>query len=91
MVVVTDRVLRVGSEERLGLDVAIENLRRIQFDVERDRPATLVIVPLSPADEPQIVMVQPEEYLSVAQALAYVGHQMVEAHRREAASREGMP
>jgi hypothetical protein len=76
VVVVTDKVLRVGSEDRVVLDVAIDNLRRIQFDIERDRPATLVIVPLLARDEPQVVVVQPHEYASVAQALAFVGQQM---------------
>lgn len=81
-VIVTDDVLRVGSEDHLELDVAIDNLRRIQFDIERDRPATLVIVPLSPSDEPQVIMVQPEDYAGVAQALAIIGQQMAVAHQR---------
>jgi hypothetical protein len=83
MVVVTDDVLRVGSTERMALEVAIDNLRRIQFDIERDRPATLVIVPLSPNDEPQVVVVQPQEYASVAEALVFIGQRMVEVQRRE--------
>jgi hypothetical protein len=38
-------------DDRVRLNVPIENVRRIQFDIERDRPATLVIVPDSPSDE----------------------------------------
>jgi hypothetical protein len=45
VLIVTSRRLAVGSLERLALDVPIDNIRRIQFDIERDRPATLVIVP----------------------------------------------
>src|SRR6187399_167501 len=50
-VVVTDRRLAVASDARLMLDVAIDNVRRIQFDIERLRPATLVVVPENPIDE----------------------------------------
>lgn len=82
MVVVTDDALRVGSQVRLALHVAIDNVRRIQLDIERDRPATLVIVPVSPSDEPQVVVVQPEEYASVAQALVVLGHKMFAGHQR---------
>ena len=45
VVVVTDRRLAVASPERLALNVPIDNVRRVQFDIERDRPATLVVVP----------------------------------------------
>ena len=83
MVVVTDKLLRVGSPDRVMLDVAIDSLRRIQFDIERDRPATMVIVPLSPSDEPQIIVVQPDDYESVARALAFIGQQMSVAHQPE--------
>src|SRR5436190_754843 len=69
VLIVTSRRLAVGSPERLALDVPIENIRRIQFDIERDRPATLVIVPMNPVDEPQVLAVQPTEYEAVGQAL----------------------
>lgn len=38
-----------------ALDVSIDNLRRVQFDIERERPATLVVVPQQPTDEPQVL------------------------------------
>jgi len=44
----TDRRLIVASGERLALDISFSELRRIQFDIERQRPATLVIVPEDP-------------------------------------------
>jgi hypothetical protein len=44
-IVVTDRRLAVANDARLLLNVLIDRLRRIQFDIERDRPATLVVVP----------------------------------------------
>ena len=55
LVIVTDRRMTVANAERLMLDVPIENLRRIQFDIERERPATLVIVPERPENEPQVL------------------------------------
>jgi hypothetical protein len=45
---VTDRRVAVVADHGVTLDVAFDRLRRIQFDIERDRPATLVIVPESP-------------------------------------------
>jgi hypothetical protein len=76
VVVVTSTVLRVGSEDRVDLDIAIHDIRRIQFDIERDRPATLVIVPMSPQHQPQVIVVQPDEYLAVAEALVTLGRMM---------------
>ena len=76
-VVLTDRRLAVADEERVALHIAYPALRRIQFDIERDRPATLVIVPESPHDEPQVLAVPPENYEEVAQALVTIGRRIV--------------
>ena len=76
VIVVTNDVLMVASHDMLRLDVPIEEVRRIQFDIERERPATLVIVPDSPSSEPQVIMVQPEEYERVGHALAVLGMKM---------------
>jgi hypothetical protein len=78
VVFVTDDHLRVGSGDLVRLDVPIEEVRRIQFDIERERPATLVIVPDSPSDEPMVIMVQPDEYENVAHALAVLGVKMAD-------------
>jgi hypothetical protein len=58
------------------LDVAIDNVRRIQFDIERGRPATLVVVPEHPADEPQVLAVPPEQYRAVADVLIVLGERL---------------
>lgn len=76
IVIVTDRRLAITERERLALDVPIANLRRIQFDIERDRPATLVIVPHRPQDPPQVLSVQPLEYEGVTRALAIIGQRL---------------
>ncbi len=75
-VVVTERRLAVASDDRLMLDVAISNVRRVQFDIERQRPATLVVVPEHPADEPQVLAVRPEEYRRVAEVLVVLGERL---------------
>ncbi len=52
---VTDRRLLLLSGGTVLLDLPYEGLRRIQYDIETDRPATLVIVPHRPADEPRVL------------------------------------
>ena len=76
--VVTDDLLRVGSGSRVELDVPIEDVRRIQFDIERDRPATLVIVPDAAWRDSQVIMVEPDDYAGVAHVLAVLGLMMAE-------------
>ena len=78
-VVVTDRRLVVATGDRIALDVGFHGLRRIQFDIERRRPATLVIVPDDPANEPQVLAVPRESYDEITAALAAVGHRLAEA------------
>lgn len=73
---VTDRRVLVAANERLALSVPFEELRRIQFDIERSRPATMVIVPEQRHDEPQVLAIDPEEYDSAAQALALIGRRL---------------
>jgi hypothetical protein len=60
-------------DSRTALDISIEDVRRIQFDIEKSRPATLVIVPEHRADMPQVLAVRPEEYPAVAAALVAIG------------------
>lgn len=76
VVIVTNRRLAIGSAGRLALDVSIDNLRRIQFDIERGRLATLVVVPQTPSDEPQVLAVGPSEYEGVARALVIIGQRL---------------
>jgi hypothetical protein len=73
---VSDRRLVIVERDRLALDVPFERVRRVQFDIERDRPATLVIVPEHPEDEPQVLPIPKEEYRAVADALVAIGMQL---------------
>lgn len=75
---VTDRRLAVATDERIALDVGFAALRRIQFDIERHRPATLVIVPENPSHEPQVLAVPPDSYDEITRALAIVGRRLAE-------------
>jgi len=76
-VAVTDRRLIVAEADRVALNVEIENIRRIQFDIERRRPATLVVVPERPSDHPQVLAIEPEEYERTARTLALIGLRLV--------------
>jgi hypothetical protein len=74
--VVTDRRVAVAAPERIALNVPFEGIRRIQFDIERQRPATLVIVPEHPRDEPQVLAVPRERYREAAAALTIIGERL---------------
>ena len=80
VIVVTPRRVGIADEHRLLTDAPIDQLRRIEFDIELTRPATLVIVPGSVAYEPQVIAVPPQRYREVADALAYVGQRIAELH-----------
>ena len=73
---VTDRRVLVAANERLALNVPFEGLRRIQFDIERSRPATMVIVPEERQNEPQVLAIDPDEFESAAKALAFIGRRL---------------
>ena len=76
VVALTDRRMVIGTEHRIAMDLPIEALRRIQFDVERGRPATLVLVPHSPRHEPQVLAVPDEELEAVSRAVYLVGSRL---------------
>jgi len=76
---VTDRRLVVAAPpSRIALAVPFERVRRIQFDIERRRPATLVIVPEESSDEPQVLAIPPEQYRAAADALVEIGRALAE-------------
>jgi hypothetical protein len=76
IVAVSDRRLIVKARERIALSVSIEGLRRIQFDIEKRRPATLVIVPEEPRDEPQVLAIPPEDIRGITNALALIAERL---------------
>jgi hypothetical protein len=86
---ITDRRVAVVADHGVTLDVTFDRLRRVQFDIERHRPATLVIVPESPSDVPQVLAIPPEQYDTAAQALAIIGLRL--ATTPDATDRSGEP
>jgi hypothetical protein len=81
LLAVTDRRLVVAAAKRVALAVAFEDLRRIQFDIERDRPATLVIVPEMAHHEPQVLSIPPERYREASEVLVLIGQQLARPNR----------
>ncbi len=75
---VSDRRVLVRARDRLALSVSIDGLRRIQFDIEKRRPATLVIVPEEAHDEPQVLAIPPEEIRRVTNALALIAERLAQ-------------
>jgi hypothetical protein len=73
---VSDRRLIVAARQRVALSVGFHELRRIQFDIERDRPATMVIVPEEAHHEPQVLAIPPQEFKAAAELLALIGHRL---------------
>ena len=70
------RRLFVVDADRVLLALPIRRIRRIEFDIERSRPATLVIVPEDPTEEPQVLAIPPASYEAAAKALALVGQRL---------------
>jgi hypothetical protein len=73
---VTDQRVVVAAEGRTAMALPIEKLRRIQFDVERTRPATLVIVPEDAGNEPQVLAIPHDQIRPVTEALALIGERL---------------
>jgi hypothetical protein len=70
---VTDRRLVVAASHRIPLAIPFEGLRRVQFDIERERPATLVLVPELARHAPQVLEIPPQQYHTAAEALVALG------------------
>jgi hypothetical protein len=81
---VTNKRLLVAADRGVTLNVPIEGLRRIQLDLERERPATLVVVPEMRHDEPQVLSLEPEQYDAAARLLVAIGRRFAEIDRQGA-------
>lgn len=76
IVALTDRRLIVATRNRVALSIPVDGVRRIQFDIEKSRPATLVIVPEHPAAEPQVLAIPAGEYQRAGKTLAILGERL---------------
>ena len=72
---ISDQRMQVSipGVQRLQLDMPLSDLRRIQFDIERDRPATMVIVPIHVHNTPQVLAIPAAQYDLAARGLAHIG------------------
>ncbi|HEY7525118.1 MAG TPA: hypothetical protein VH720_15830 [Candidatus Limnocylindrales bacterium] len=73
---VTDQRMVLTDGNRVVMNLAFDDLRRIQFDIERRRPATLVVVPDGASEAPAVLNVPPERFDDVGRALAIIGRQI---------------
>lgn len=85
---VSDRRLLVAAGKRLALSLPISELRRVEFDIEKGRPATLVIVPEAATVEPQVLVIPADQLEAAAEALALVGLRLANMPRDWAGSSE---
>jgi hypothetical protein len=75
--VTRDRLIVVEGEQTL-LDIPFGELRRVQFDIERGRDATLVIVPEHISNWPRIVSIPVRFLRDAAAVLARIGERINE-------------
>jgi hypothetical protein len=90
VIAVSDRRLIVAARERVVLSIGFDELRRIQFDIERNRPATMVIVPEEAHYEPQVLAIPPDEFRATAEALTLIGQQLARIREAEARQNQQM-
>jgi hypothetical protein len=78
------RTGRITVSDSLGvtLDVPINELRRVQFDIEAQRPATVAFVPASSRHAPVVLAVGHETYREVADVLVLIGDHLSAAEER---------
>ena len=75
---VTSQRIILAEGDRTVLDLPFSGLRRGQFDVERGRVATLVIVPEHVTHEPRVVAIPIPKLRETALALARIGERLNE-------------
>ena len=76
VIAVTPQRIVVTDESRLVMDMGFDELRRIQFDLERGRDATLVIVPEHFNNEPRVFSVPLRNIPETAMTLGLIGQRM---------------
>jgi hypothetical protein len=76
VIAITNERLVVAQGDDQVLDIPFSELRRIQFDIERDRDATMVIVPEHISNWPRIVTVPVAQLKETAGVLARIGERI---------------
>jgi hypothetical protein len=82
LIAVTGQRIIATDDNRPVMDIEFAELRRIQFDIERDRGATLVIVPEHVRNEPRVFSVPLANLNETAVTLALIGRRMNVAEER---------
>ena len=72
---VTDFRVLVARNSLLAVALPFSGLRRVEFDIGRGRPGTLILVPFFPGDEPLALSVPADQYDAVGRVLAIIGEQ----------------
>jgi len=83
IIAVTEERLLVAEGDKTVLDIPFDQLRRIQFDIEHHRDATLVIVPEHISNWPVVVTVPPAQLMQTALVLARVGEHLSQGRDQE--------
>lgn len=78
--VLTDRRVVITEHGVITLDVPIDKLRFVEFDLESDRPARVIVVPQHPSDPPRQLAIEPQQYREVAAVLAQLGPRIQGPH-----------
>ncbi len=78
VIAVTKERLVVAEGDSTVLDISFDGLRRIQFDIERGRDATLVIVPEHIHNWPRVVSVPIRNLRATSLVLARIGERINE-------------
>src|SRR5207249_10666954 len=76
VIAVTEQRLVVVEGDGAVLDVPFSEVRRVQFDIERGRDATMVIVPEHISNWPRVVTVPVPGLREAATALARIGERI---------------
>jgi hypothetical protein len=76
ILIVDDHRISVRGPSRAMLDIDIDGVRRVQFDIERGVPATMVIVPSAATQLPQVLSIPREQHLPAVQAMYRIGRAM---------------
>ena len=76
-IAVTGQRIVATDGSRTVLNIPFSELRRIQFDIERDRDATLVVVPEHIKNEPRVFSIPLENIMETAQALGVIGRRVL--------------
>jgi len=76
LIAATSRRIVVTEGDRSVMDISFGELRRVQFDIERDRDATLVIVPEHIRNEPRVFTVPLANLTETALTLAMIGQRI---------------